>query len=97
MSEGISNLIFCVFSSYYPELFESVKNEANAANNETNGGEGKYKVKMLSLNENNDKVDKFMLFRNAQYFTNRINELTEFCFTNKRIINKLIKSKPNLF
>lgn len=27
INEGISNLIFCVFASYYPELYESIKNE----------------------------------------------------------------------
>ena len=26
-NEGISNLIFCVLSSFYPELFESIKKE----------------------------------------------------------------------
>lgn len=54
ITEGISNLIFCVFSTYYPELFESVKNEAIAASNEV-AGEGKYRVKMLPLN---DAVEK---------------------------------------
>jgi hypothetical protein len=37
------------------------------------------------------------LFRNPYYITNRIEELSSFCMVNKRIINKMIKSKPNLF
>ena len=27
MNEGLSNLIFCVFSSFYPELLDSIKLE----------------------------------------------------------------------
>jgi hypothetical protein len=26
-NEGLSNLIFCVLSSFYPELFESIRQE----------------------------------------------------------------------
>jgi E3 ubiquitin-protein ligase HUWE1 len=41
--------------------------------------------------------EKFTLFRNPYYITNRIEELSNFCMVNKRIINKMIKQKPNLF
>jgi hypothetical protein len=27
INEGVSNLIFCVFASYYPELYQSLLNE----------------------------------------------------------------------
>ena len=43
------------------------------------------------------KQEKFTLFRNTTYFTNRIEEISNFCFVNKRIINKLIKQKTSLF
>lgn len=41
--------------------------------------------------------EKFSLFRNTAYFTNRVEQLSQFCLVNKRIINKMIKSKPSLF
>lgn len=37
------------------------------------------------------------MFRNASYFTNRVEEFSNFVLANKRIINKLIKTKTNLF
>ncbi len=27
INDGVSNLIFCVFASYYPELFESMEHD----------------------------------------------------------------------
>lgn len=27
INEGVSNLIFCVFASYYPELYESMQHD----------------------------------------------------------------------
>lgn len=52
---------------------------------------------MMQLTDANVKPEKFTLFRNTSYFTNRIEELSDFCLINKRIINKLIKQKTYLF
>lgn len=38
-----------------------------------------------------------MLFRNKNYFNPRIEELSNFCQANKRLINKLIKTKTANF
>ena len=45
----------------------------------------------------NKSKEKFTLFRNAFYISERIEELNKFCLCNKRIINKMIKLKPTLF
>lgn len=95
MGEGVSNLIFCVFSSFYPELFDAIKVEdlklkEDKLKADKNGT--KYQIKMAPLTQLSVKSkEKFTLFKNAEYFTNRIEELNIFCLTNKRIINKLIK------
>lgn len=52
---------------------------------------------MVPLAESANRKDRFILFRNANYYTSRIEELCKFCVANKRIINKLIKNKPQLF
>ena len=31
---GVNNLIFCVFASFYPELYESIENEEVATKKE---------------------------------------------------------------
>lgn len=51
---------------------------------------------MIKLTDSK-QTEKFTLFRNTSYFTNRIEELSNFCLINKRIINKLIKQKTSLF
>ena len=95
MGEGVSNLIFCVFSSFYPELFDAIKVEdlklkEDKLKADKNGT--KNQIKMAPLTQLSVKSkEKFTLFKNAEYFTNRIEELNIFCLTNKRIINKLIK------
>lgn len=102
MTDGVSNLIFCVFASFYPELFEAIQHENESNKREDAGSkdkkdEAKYKVKMLPLTDASIKQEKFTLFRTSSYFNNRIEELNQFCIVNKRIINKLIKSKPKAF
>ena len=100
INEGLSNLIFCVFSSFYPELLKSIKlEERQAKEDEKARAEGgkdvsKYQIKMMPLA---DSKSKFTLFRNAFYMSERIEELSRFCLANKRIINKMIKQKPSLF
>jgi hypothetical protein len=91
-----------VFSSFYPELFESIQKEEQQSLEEQKNPKDpqtKYKIKMMPISEQNLKAskEKFTLFRNAFYMTNRIEELSIFCLNNKRIINKMIKSKPSLF
>lgn len=93
MNEGISNLIFCVFSSFYPELIESIKlEETENKDNE----DSKYQIKMVSINDMTLKGSKerFNLFRNIYYVTDRVQEISKFCLVNKRIINKIIKNNP---
>lgn len=100
MSEAVSNVIFCVFSSFYPELIDSIKEEEKrlALPASDKADKGKYIVKMAALTEAQIKSkDKFTLFKNSEYFTPRIEQLNAFCLANKRLINKLIKSKPGLF
>jgi hypothetical protein len=83
INEGVSNLIFCVFASFYPELYESLLNEEQLQKEEADALAGnpnelsKYKVKMLPLTETmTKKQEKFVLFKNQNYFTNRIEELS---------------------
>lgn len=52
---------------------------------------------MLPVNETLKRKEKFILFRNTSYFTPRIEEFSNFCFANKRLINKLIKNKTANF
>jgi 5-bromo-4-chloroindolyl phosphate hydrolysis protein len=53
---------------------------------------------MIPLSEASIKgKEKFALFKNSSFFTVRTEELNRFCIVNKRIINKLIKSKPAQF
>lgn len=95
MNEGISNLIFCVFSSFYPELIESIKLDETQSKDE----ESKYQIKMVSINDVTMKGSKerFNLFRNIYYVTDRVQEISKFCQVNKRIINKIIKNNPQHF
>lgn len=50
MSEAVSNIIFCVFSSFYPELIDSIKEEERRLALPTDKTEkSKYTVKMAAL------------------------------------------------
>jgi hypothetical protein len=49
---------------------------------------------MLTISESHN-VEKLSLFKNARYFTNRIQELSKFCVDNKKMINKIIKQKTS--
>jgi hypothetical protein len=50
MSEAVSNIIFCVFSSFYPELIDSIKEEERRLTLPTDKTEkSKYTVKMAAL------------------------------------------------
>lgn len=66
---------------------------------------GKFNIKLKPLVESIQAVTAISsiskkaatLFRPGFIFTNRIEELSQFCLINKKIINKLIKQKPQLF
>lgn len=106
-NEGVSNLIFCVLSSFYPELFDSIRFEEEQKKQDKKEAESKkdkakFQIKFMTLEEAGgssgaQSKERVTLFRNTYYITNRIEELSQFCLINKRIINKMIKSKPNLF
>mgnify|MGYP001593678610 CR=1 FL=1 len=51
----------------------------------------------LNANYKNVKTEKFMVFRNAVENNPRLESLSLFSFRNKKIINKIIKSKKSLF
>lgn len=94
VTESVSNLIFCVLASYYPELYQSMMAEEATRKQEEEGKQAtKYQVKMLPLNESIRRQEKFILFRNANFYNQRIEDLSNFCLANKRVINKLIKTK----
>lgn len=94
VTDSISNLIFCVLASYYPELYQSMMNEeVQKKQQEEKKQNTKYQVKMLPLSESIKRQEKFVLFRNASFYNQRIEDLSNFCLVNKRVINKLIKSK----
>ncbi|CDW76386.1 ubiquitin-protein ligase [Stylonychia lemnae] len=103
VTESVSNLMFCVFEIFNPEMYESIMNEQKdqkleQAQPSTESNKlGKYQVKMLTLDESQTRQSRQILFRNQNYFTNRIQELSNFCLCNKRLINKLIKSKSQMF
>ena len=72
-NEGVSNLIFCVISSFYPELFDSIKVEEEQKAKEKKkyeekkGDKTKYHVKMIPLQitgPGHSSKEKFSLFRN---------------------------------
>lgn len=54
---------------------------------------------MLPLSETSVKgtKEKFTLFKDSTYTTARTEELSLFCMVNKRIINKMIKSRQHMF
>lgn len=73
MSEGVSNLIFCVISSFYPELFDSIRVEEEQKAKEKKeleekkGDKTKYHVKMIPLlvtGPGHFSKEKYSLFRN---------------------------------
>ncbi len=56
INDGVSNLIFCVFLSFYPEIsqsnqLEEKRNKETAEKDKTD--KSKYKIKMLPLAESN--------------------------------------------
>jgi hypothetical protein len=61
--------------------------------------ENKYQIKMLPLTEDSvrNTKEKFTLFKNSTYMTNRVLELSQFCMVNKRLINRMIKQRAHLF
>lgn len=99
VSEGLSNLIFCVFASFYPELLESIRveeEEQKEQEKKRSKDSGKYLVRMLPLSEATSK-EKTSVFRNAFYMTLRTEDFSRFCMANKRLINKMIKQRPSMF
>lgn len=101
VNDSISNLIFCVFSAYYPELIDAIEDqttkqiEAEKAPLDPKEKANKFQIKMLPLSETSVKgtKEKFTLFKDSTYSTVRTEELSHFCMVNKRIINKMIKSR----
>lgn len=57
----------------------------------------KYNIKMKPLAETIHTKEKITLFKPEFEISSKIEELNRFCTLNKKIINQLIKSKPNLF
>ncbi|TNV74568.1 hypothetical protein FGO68_gene5813 [Halteria grandinella] len=106
VNESISNLIFCVFSAYYPELIDAIEHqrvqqieEEKRKEQEPKEKTNKYQIKMLPLTEATVKAtkEKFTLFKDCNYTSLRVEELSNFCMVNKRIINKMIKSRSHMF
>jgi hypothetical protein len=103
VNDAASNLIFCVFSAFYPELVDAIEHtrlqelEEQKANKDKE--QSKFQIKMLPLTESIVKAskEKFTLFKNSQYMSNRVEELSQFCMINKRIINKMIKTRSHAF
>lgn len=48
-NEGISNLIFCVLASFYPDLYESINLDEDSKDKQ------KYRIIMIPLSESLDK------------------------------------------
>ncbi len=72
LGESVSNILFCVYSSFYPELLDSFKKEEEQAKKQDKG-DGKFMVKMAPLTESSVKSkEKFTLFKNSEYFSPRI-------------------------
>lgn len=96
VNRNISSMIFCVFSSYYPELKECLHQEELKATSQDKVTKdqigGKYKVRMMPLADCIESKDrKSTLFRTDFFVTSRIEQLNHFCMSNKKIINSLIK------
>jgi hypothetical protein len=99
-SDTLSNLIFCALTTYYPELTAAYIHEEETKAKEKLEMEQrkdntKYAIKMRELTDTSS--ERVSLLRNASYIDNRIEEMTQFCLVNKKIINKMIKTKPALF
>lgn len=54
-------------------------------------------IKIEPNSLNSPTKEKFVVFRNIDTVTPRIESLSLFSFKNMRIINKIVKSKNNLF
>lgn len=96
INESMSNLIFCVFASFFPEVYLQMTNADQIALEDKD----KRQVRMTNIEDSlkhQKNVEKFALFRNIGKQTQRTQELSNFCFRNKRIINKLIKQKTSQF
>jgi hypothetical protein len=53
-NEGVSNLFFCVLSSFYPELFDSIQFEEEKKKNEKKEekkDKAKYQIRFMTLDE----------------------------------------------
>jgi hypothetical protein len=104
ISDSVSNLTFCVFSAFYPELVDAIDHYDRIDKEEKmepreRSSENKYQIKMLPLTEDSvrNTKEKFTLFKNSTYMTNRVLELSQFCMVNKRLINRMIKQRAHLF
>jgi hypothetical protein len=73
ITETISNLIFCVFATFFPEVFESINRE-EISNEQEVANQGKYKIKMIPIEESLKKKhgEKFVLFKNMIETSHRI-------------------------
>ena len=72
ITDSISNLIFCVFASFFPEVYgsigsEEVKEDSPSASN-------KFNVTMIPIEESLSKnhAEKFVLFKKFIVITPRI-------------------------
>ena len=72
ITDTISNLIFCVFATFFPEVFESINQDEIKI--EDDADKSKYDVTMIPIEESLSKnhAEKFVLFKKLITITPRI-------------------------
>lgn len=90
-------MLLCVLSQYYPDMVASLndqkeqeKKEKEKKQQPESGAKKdttKYQIKFMSMEESQQAGGRQVIFRNQNYFTNRVEEITRFCKANKRLIN----------
>jgi hypothetical protein len=73
ITDTISNLIFCVFATFFPEVYESM-NQEEKKDEEIDADKSKYDVTMIPIEESLSKshAEKFVLFKKMVTITPRI-------------------------
>ncbi len=99
-NETIANLITSIFTCFFPEIYKHLGEIRKE--DEKNKKEDNIQIKMLSIDEADlmkKQNENFLIFKHITSFEKipRLQSMNNFCYVNIKIINRLIKQKPQSF
>ena len=107
IESNISDLIFVIFDSFYPEFYQIMQSNSQDGDPSENlskiqkKNKMHYNVQMIDLevvmNKERMLKQNQVLFKNVKEVTPRMLQISQFCMDNKRSINKIIKVQNNNF